>query len=167
MDGLSWQQVIVDGLLLSGLLGIIILGSLYYNPRLWLNDYPKEMQAKVPPLSPVENRQRWLVAGLFLAVLIGWLYFSTSQLRAHNGGAIPFVAAWLNGFLVFNIFNLFDALVIDYLILTLMKPKFAVLPGAEGMEYLLHNWRLHVGNYVKGIFACALLSLPVALVATL
>lgn len=30
-------------------------------------------------------------------------------------------------------FNLFDALVLDYLILTWMQPRFAILPGTEGL----------------------------------
>lgn len=165
MDALSLSRILTDGLILSVVLGIVILGSLYFNPRLWLSDYPKEMQAKVPPPTPSEKRLRGLVAGLFLTVIIGWLYASTAQLKAANGGSIPFLAAWLNTFLVFNIFNLFDAVVIDYLILTLMKPRFAILPGTEGMEYLYLDWRLHVGNYLKGIVVCAVLGLPIAFVA--
>lgn len=167
MNILSLQQILAHGLILSGLLGVLILGSLYYNPRLWLSDYPKAMQAKVPPLTRSEKQKRWVVFVLFIGAAMGTLYFSIAQLRAQNGGAIPFLAAYLNTFLVFNIFNLFDAVVLDWLILTVMKPKFAVLPGAEGMEYLYHDWRLHVGNYLKGIVFCAVFSLPVAFVATL
>ncbi|MFL5733946.1 MAG: hypothetical protein ACJ78Q_12190 [Chloroflexia bacterium] len=32
-----------------------------------------------------------------------------------------------------GLFNLFDAVVLDYLILTRMKPRFAILPGTEGL----------------------------------
>jgi len=161
------SRVIADGLILSAALGVIILGSLYLNPRLWLNDYPKQMQAKVPPLTAREKWARGILAALFLAVIVGWLYFSTAQLKAANGGTVSFLAAWLNAFLVFNIFNLFDAVVLDLLILTLMKPRFATLPGTEGMEYLYHNWRMHLTNYLKGIVFCAVLSLPAAFVAAL
>jgi hypothetical protein len=41
-------RVLIDGAILSAALSVVVLGSLYYNPRLWLHDYPKEIQAKVP-----------------------------------------------------------------------------------------------------------------------
>ena len=51
------------------------------------------------------------------------------------------------------------------LILTLMKPKFAVIPGAEGMEYLYRDWGMHLKNYLKGIVILAVFSLPLAVVS--
>jgi hypothetical protein len=48
-----------------------------------------------------------------------------------------------------------------------MQPKFAALPGTEGMEYLYREWGMHLCNYLKGIVVCAVLSAPIAFVATL
>jgi hypothetical protein len=105
---------------------------------------------------------------LFLGSMIGILYYSNAQLKAANGGSITFLTAWLNTFILFNIGNLFDAVVIDWLILTMMKPKFMILPGTTLAEYAMFNdWRLHLGNYVKGVVIGAVFSLPIAFVATL
>jgi hypothetical protein len=121
MDTLSLQRLLSDGALLVGVIGVIILGSLVINPRLWLNDYPKEIRAKVPPNTPEEKRVQWVVFVLFLGSMIGIIYYSAAQLKADNGGSISFLTAWLHTFLLFNIANLFDAVVIDLLILTVCR----------------------------------------------
>lgn len=45
----QYEQMLLVGTIMSIILSIIILGSLYYNPRLWLNDYPKDIQKSVLP----------------------------------------------------------------------------------------------------------------------
>jgi hypothetical protein len=151
MDSLSLQRLILDGLLLWAVMGVIILGSLYANPRLWLRDYPKSIQAKVPPNTPGERRVQWVLMLLFLGWMVGLLYYSATQVKAANGGTISFLTAWAHTFLLFNIGNLFDALVIDWLILTVMKPKFMILPGTDMAEYAVyHDVRLHLTNYLRG-----------------
>jgi hypothetical protein len=168
MDGLSLPRIALDGLLLVSLMTVIVVGSLYANPRLWLQDYPKSIRAKVAPNTSQEKRAQKILMVLFLGSMIGVLYYSNAQLKAANGGSISFGTAWLNTFILFNIVNLFDAVVIDWLFLTLMKPKFIVLPGTTIAEYAVFNdWRLHVGNYLKGVVIGAVFSLPIAFVATL
>lgn len=163
----SLTRVLIDGAILSVALSVLILGSLVYNARLWLHDYPKEIQAKVPPLTPREKRDRMVVVLLFFGVMFGTLAYSLVGLRAAYGGSVPFASAYLHFFAVLSLFNLTDAVVLDLLILTWMKPKFAVIPGAEGMEYLYHNWGMHLANFLKGVVFCAVFSLPLALIAAL
>lgn len=167
MDSLSFKRVLIDGSLLCAVMGILIFGSLYLNPRLWLQDYPKEMQAKTPPLTPREQWARAVFAVTIMLLVVGIPFLSVRQLRADTGGSITFLLAFVNTYLVFQMFNLFDAVVIDFLVLTLMKPKFAVLPGAEGMEYLYHDWRMHVRNYLKGVIIGLVFCAPIAFLATL
>ena len=162
---LSLQRIMIDGTVLSFIMGVIILGSLMYNPRLWLQDYPAEMKAKVPPNTTREKREQRLLMIPFLVVMLGVPMYSTYLLRMENGGTISFLSAYLNTFFVLNIFNLFDAVVLDLLILTLFQPKFAVIPGAEGMEHLYRDWGMHLKNYLKGIVFCTIFSLPLAWVA--
>lgn len=164
---LSLNRMLMDGTLLSLGLGVLVLGSLYYNPRLWLQDYPAPIRAKAPPQTLTEKRQQRLLMIPLLLLMFGLPLYSTYQLRLENGGSISFITAYLNTFVVTNIFNLFDAVVLDLLILTFMKPKFAVIPGAEGMEYLYHDWNMHLRNYLKGIVFCAVFSLPITVVAML
>lgn len=167
MEGLFASRILIDGALLSFALGVVIIGSLYYNPRLWLQDYPAEIRARALPLTADEKRQRMFVAVLFFSILLGTLAYSMAGLRAVNGGSVPFLTAYLHSFGVLSVFNLFDAVILDLILLTGLKPKFAVIPGAEGMEYLYLNWRMHTVNFLKGVVFCAVFSLPVALVTTL
>jgi hypothetical protein len=168
MDELSLQRLLIDGLLLMGVMGVIILGSLVANPRLWLQDYAASIRAKVPPNTPGEKRAQRILMVLFLGSLIGILYYSAAQLKAANGGSISFLTAWLHTFLLFNIGNLFDAVVIDYLILTLMKPRFMMLPGTQIADYaIFDDLRLHVANFLKGVVIGAVASVPIAFVVSL
>ena len=63
----------MNGVILSLVLGNITLAALMCNARLFLHDYPKAIQAKVPPLSPGEKRDRWLLTMLFMGVLLAIL----------------------------------------------------------------------------------------------
>jgi hypothetical protein len=162
----SIERALIDGLLLSLGLTVIIIGSMIYNARLWLNDYPREIQAKVPPLTQEEKRQRGVLALLFLILMLAIPFLSTRQLRIDNGGTLPFVTAYLHTFVILQVFNLFDAAVID-LGLAFTQPKFMILPGTEAMGYLYRDWGMHFKNFVKGIVICAVGSLLITLVAML
>ena len=140
---------------------------IFYNARLWLQDYPQAIRDRVPPLSPAEKRERAVVAMLFIGLLLGGLTLEALRIRAEQSDSLTFGAAYLQIFLFLFIFNLFDALVIDLFILTLFKPRFAILPGAEGMEYLFNDYRKHLGGFLKGTVFCTLASLPFALIAIL
>ncbi|MBI5667471.1 MAG: hypothetical protein HZC41_05640 [Chloroflexi bacterium] len=164
MITLSLSQILMDGLILSIAVGVVIIGSLAANARLWLHDYPAAMQAKVPPLTRRERQARLVVTALFLAAAVGALAYSGSRLLIANGGTVSFLTAYLHVFFVLNLFNLFDAVVIDWLLIAMLKPRFVILPGTEGMEYLFHDWGLHLRNYLKGILFCAVISLPTALI---
>jgi hypothetical protein len=161
------QRLLVDGLIFCLIQGVLIMGSLYYNPRIWLHDYPEEIRRLAPPLTAAEKRHRWFFGvPIFLAMLLVPL-LSTLQLRADLGGSIPFLTAYAHAFLMANIFNLFDALVIDLLILALLQPRFALIPEIIGRADHLRDWNQHFHNYLKGIVFCAVFSLPIALAALL
>lgn len=53
------EQTMYVGVIMSIVLSVMILGSLYYNPRLWLNDYPKDIQKVVFPKSINEKSKRF------------------------------------------------------------------------------------------------------------
>jgi hypothetical protein len=164
---ISLTNILGYGSILSLTLGVIIMASLYINPRLWLQDYPKEIRAIVPPNTPAEKRGQYFmmipVLGLFIIVpmLAVW------HLESINGGSVSYLTAFATVALILNIFNLFDAVVIDFLILTVMKPRFAFIPGTENMLHYLFDWRLQVSNFFRGIVISTLLSLPIALVSIL
>ena len=87
---------------------MIVMASLIYNARLWLQDYPQAIREKVAPLSRVEKRQRAVIAALIMGVLFGGVLLETLQLRNTQAGAIYFGAAYLYIFLMLVTVNIFD-----------------------------------------------------------
>src|ERR1041385_3731811 len=167
LDSFALQRVLINGTVLSLVMGVLVLGSLIYNARLWLQDYPKPIRDKVPPLSATEKRQRVVVAVVFMSILFGGVLFTALQLRASQAEQISFGTAYLYIFLMLLIFNLFGALVLDLFIITLLKPRFVILPGAEGMEYLFNDYRKHLSDFLKGMVFCVVASVPFAVIAVL
>jgi hypothetical protein len=165
MNTLNLSQAFIDGSILSVVVGVIIMASLVYNARMWLHDYPKEIQARVAPLTAAEKRDRNVLVVLFMTALIGIILYAVLQLR--STGRVPFATAYAHVFIMLFMFNLMDALVIDFLILTLMRPKFVILEGMEGLEHILFNYKKQVVDFFKGIVFCMVFSVPFAIIAAL
>jgi len=126
-------KVLIDGAVLSILASIILIGSGMYNPRLFLQDYPAEIQAKVPPKTQREKRLSLVVGIPFMVLLLAMPFISTLTLKGQHGGAIEFLPLFLHAFGVIFIFNLVDLLLLDWLIFCYFTPSFFVIPGTEGM----------------------------------
>lgn len=127
-------KTLLDGALLSVFASLLIFVILRFNPRLFLQDYPNQIQEQVPPKSEQEKRQSLLVGIPFLLVLFAVPLISTLTLQRQHGGELPFLQLSLNAFWVGFIFNLVDLLVLDWLIFCLITPEFLVIPGSEGMK---------------------------------
>ncbi len=164
LDSQALQHTLLNGTILSLVLGIIIMGSLRYNARLWLQDYPKPIRDAVPPLTNTEKRERLVVGIIFMSILFGMVILEAVQLR---GDGVSFGTAYLHLFTLLLMFNLFDALVLDLFILALFKPKFAIPNGAENLAYLFNDYRKHLTDFMKGVVFCAVGSLPFTLIVIL
>ena len=147
---LSLQRAMTDGAVLSTLLGTIMLLAARYNPEIWLNGYPPAIKQKVGSMSPQAKLQGMLVCIPFMAIFFGLLVYSNLKLRKQNGGNLSFLAALLNAYGVFMTFNLFDLLVLGYLVFIKLRPDFVVLPGTEGMA-AYDDVGFHVVAFLKGL----------------
>jgi hypothetical protein len=128
------NKILLDGALLSILASISIFSILRFNPRLFLQDYPDEIQAVVLPKTDLEKRQS-LIAGIpFLLILLAVPFISTLILKRQSGDMISFFPLFLNAFGVVFFFNLVDLLVLDWLLFCFITPGFLVIPGTEGMQ---------------------------------
>ncbi len=163
---LSLTNILSDGLVLSVGLTAVIIGSLRFNPRLWLQDYPPEMKALAAPLTATEKRQQTLVSMLFLAVVATVLYGSITRLHAINGGQPSLVTLFLHTYSVLMIANLFDLLVLDYFVLTLIRPRFAFIPGTEAALNTVNFIRFHFIGFLKGCVYMAVVSIVVSILVT-
>ena len=128
---LNLGKIVLDGAILSTVASLILIASLYFNPRLFLQDYPKDIQSRVPPKTEKEKRQSLIVGIPFLIVLVAVPFISTLALKRQDAS---FVHLFLNAFGVAFVFNLVDLLLLDWLMFCTITPKFIVIPGTAGME---------------------------------
>ena len=167
MDAFSLNLTLIDGLAFSLALGAVIFSSFFINVRIWLQDFPAEVRAVVPPLSSHEKRQQYFFGAWLLIFMVAGLWLSAQHLKAVNGGTVPFVSMFLHLYLVFTMFNLFDLLVIDYFIGAVLKPKWSVIAGAEHLAYLHQNLSYHLKGFWKALIVSAVFSLPIAALSML
>ena len=148
-------SILLYGLLLSVLFSAMILSMVLVNPRLMLQDYPKDVQAAVPPKTAAEKRQT-LYWGLPLWVfLLGCPTVAALWVKAANGNALEiFVAA----FGVLFLSNLVDWLILDWLIFCTITPSFVVLQGTEGMAGY-KNYGMHFRGFLIGTVLAILIGL--------
>ncbi len=145
----NFGKAILDGLLLSIIASFLIIISLYINPRTWLQDYPKDIQAKVPPKTSFERRLSLLMGIPFILVLIIVPFFSTLTLKQQTGVSSSFITLFINAFGVVFIFNLVDWLLLDWLMFCTITPKFLIIPGTEGMAGY-KNYGFHFRGFIIG-----------------
>lgn len=143
------QSSLIYGLILSVLMFFLIFGRLYYNPEIWLNDYPPDIRQKYGPASEKTQRQkRCINLPLFLFIL-GVLVASLLPLPKLAGDSLTFTVVFLNFYSIFMVFNLVDLLVFDWLIALTLRPKFMILPGTEGFAGY-HDYGFHFRGFLKG-----------------
>ncbi len=147
---LSIKRIIVDGSILSLLIGLLVVGSMYYNAEIFHDDYPPDIQERAGPMSQRAKRQRRFVAFPLLLLVFGMPIYSNLKLKRQNRGNLSFFPAFLNAYAVSAFFNLFDLLVLDYLVVIGLQPEFVVLPGTEGMVSY-HDYYFHFVGFLKGL----------------
>lgn len=160
---MSWQRVLIDGGALCALGGALILASLWRNPRLWLQDFPEDIRRLVPAKTAQEKRES-LVWGIpFLAMLVGVPATSCVLLARSAAGSGSFVSLFANAFAILLLFNLFDLVVIDWLIVCGLTPRFLVVPGTEGSAGY-KDYRHHFRAFLIGTAGSAAIAVVVAAV---
>ena len=167
MASLLLNHVLIDGAIGSLIVGGVLIAITLINPRILIDDFPKEVQARIPPLTNQEKRLRTISTVLFLGSMVVVFLVSDQRLKTDNGGSLPFVVAYVSTYLLFLFFNLFDLIVIDYLIICVWKPKFTIVPGSEGLEHLYQNFAYHFKAFLKGLVIGLVMSLPIAALATI
>ena len=134
---MNWGFVIREslaiGAVLSTVLAILIVVSLMINKEMWLQDYPPDVKAKWGPISEKAKRQRFVFAICLFGVLIGAMAYDVIRLEVVLGTPPSFLMIFASIVIVFSLFNLVDAIIIDWLILLVLWPGLGVLPGTEGM----------------------------------
>ncbi|SUS03306.1 conserved membrane hypothetical protein [uncultured Defluviicoccus sp.] len=156
---LDWQLLLHDGAILAVLASVWVMGSLRYNPRLFLRHYPKEIREAAAPLTHAERKASKLVGLPFLALLIGLPIWSTLSFASAHPDAL-FADQVVHGFGVSMVFNLVDFVVLDLLWLGVLRPRWAMIPNTEHVTF-----RFNTADHVRGFVVGTVVALVVGLIA--
>jgi len=144
-------NAVVFGLGLSVLLGALVLGSLRLDPTMWVHSYPPDVREKFGP-TPQRSRGKIVLVGLVVyASVAAGIWLALRQVPALPGGELTAPQIFLTVWLVFNVFNLVDWLVIDWFFLVFLQPQWAVLPGTDPSMAGYHNYGYHFRGFLKGL----------------
>ena len=147
---LSLKRLLKDILWYDAALAVLILGPLYYNAEMWLNDYPPDIKEKFGPMSHRAKKQGVIVAVPFFFFMIGGILWSNRRLKQANNGRITRQTAFINTFaLIFSAW-FFDLTILDWLMFVKRTPDFVVLPGTEGMAGY-GDYGFHLREHMKAL----------------
>ena len=143
----------------------MIAGTLFWNYRWWLADFPPEIRDVLPPQTDREKQKSLLIAIVFLAILLLGMSTSFSLLKQQIPTEITFLSAWLHAFLFFQIFNLWDLVVIDWIGILFINPSNPPIPGTKNSTGY-RNYFFHFQGSLNGILIGTGISLLAAVVVT-
>ncbi len=156
---LDWQLLLRDGAILAVLASAWVIGSLRYNPRLFLRHYPKEIREAATPLTDAERKTSKLVGLPFLTLLVGAPIWSTLIFAGAHPDA-SFVDQAIHGFGVSMVFNVVVFLVLDILWLGALRPKWAMIQNTEHFTF-----RFNTADHARGFVVGTVMALVVGLIA--
>lgn len=142
---------LVHGAWLCAWMTFVVLGSLRHDPRIWQGDAPRALQELLGPPSRQTLRRKWVWGVLMLVGLVGVSAHLVGELAALPEGT-SFGARMLAAYVMFEVFNLYDAVVIDVGVILVWAPDWAFAPGTKGHPSL-RDWRYHVRAYLVGVVA--------------
>ncbi len=139
----TWtRRVVRDGLLLSVVFSAIIVGTVLIDPWIMLENYPPAIRELVTPPDDLPVVLP-VVIGVGMIVVLVWLMVrSVVALERDRGGHLGFGRAALHAWLLFQVVNLWDVVILDWLLFVTIQPAAFILPGTEGHpaydDYLFH-----------------------------
>jgi hypothetical protein len=142
---LNLQLLVTDGILLTIIFSVFVVCTLIWKPRLWMHDFPADIQALMPPKTDREKRQTTLMAIPFFVLLFGGLGLTA----ARYGTAYGFLAMALHVYLVWQVVNIVDLVILDWGGMMLIDPMHPPIAGTEGAKGY-RDFRFHFIGFIKG-----------------
>ncbi len=134
--------MVVEHILLHALLynlvviGYLVIMMVSMNPRIWgYSDYSDEIKAKVPPQTKREKSLAIILSSVWMILAVGLPILSTYILKDKLGGKISFWTAFLNVSVMMFIADLIDLVILDWLLVSKITPKFVMIPGTVEADY--------------------------------
>jgi hypothetical protein len=156
------QQGLLYG---AAITGYLLLMMVTVNPRVWgYSDYPERVKRKVRPPTAEEKKLVWLVAAPYFLFMPLYPVYSVLQLKAMTGGAIAFVDALAHLLVLAASAFLGDLVILDWLIISKITPRFVVIEGSEPADYkdFTHHYIGHAKASVIIFLLCAVIAYAVS-----
>ena len=150
------------GFVLSLLLTLVFLGAVYLNGEIMLNDYPPDVKkAYGEEKDPKTRGQRRIFSLLFLGALFGTITWSVVSISRNSSEPLTFLPLFALILVEILAFNVWDLLLIDWLVFNTLQPKFIILPGTEGLPGY-KDYRFHFRGFLTGVLFSFVSSLVLA-----
>ena len=163
---LELKNGITFGLVLSILVTALIAAGYWVNPEVWLSQYPPDIRNKVGLVSDKTREQSRVFTLLFVVFLLGTLVVSLLRLWQLRNGQMTFQSSFISTFTLLIVFNLFDILVLDWLVLVTIRPSRIILPGTEGMKGY-GDYMFHLRGFLAGLILALFIGLVLAGISVL
>jgi hypothetical protein len=161
---LDWNLLfyngLIYGLVLSLILTILLVIAGTIALDMFVDDYPSEIKQKYGPMSPRAARLRPYIATLLFIPILVVPMVGLFRLRT-TIESISFLWAFVFSGITQLVFNLFDLIILDWLLFCTIQPRSMVLPGTEGMA-AYRDYRFHFIGFLKGLGFTAAGSLIIA-----
>lgn len=138
-----------DLAVMTAVFSAFVIGTLLWKPRIWLHDFPADIQAMAAPKTSEEKRLTAWLGGVFALVFFGLPVLLAWDLKAQMGSDYSFGAAWLYGYALFLGVNLWDLVVLDWIGFSLVDPQNPPIAGTEGAAGY-RDYAFHFYAFLKG-----------------
>lgn len=138
---------LVHGLIWSLMWGCMVTVTEIKWPHVFLHDYPKELQEviKLPPFT--NKKSAYLFESISLLLIAAFIFWSA--INTYKDATVDYWTIFLHVFVICMSWNVFDLVVMDWLIFCTLKPGFIVLPGSEGHK-AYSDYKFHFFGFIKG-----------------
>jgi hypothetical protein len=126
--------------------GYLLFIMVTISPRIWgYADYPRAVKDKVPPQTRKEKILGAIICLPWTLYVFGFPVYSTIVLKAEMGGTLTFSRAFLNLIFLIACTTFGDLVVLDWLIISKITPRFVLIPGSAKEDYkdFSHHYRGH------------------------
>ena len=158
----SLQQGLIYGSIFTG---YVFLLMITLSPRIWgYADYPETVKRKVPPQTRRERTIAGIVSVPFFLFAIVYPAYSVLALKDRLGGAMTFSDAFVHLLAMVIFVTIGDLVILDWLIISKITPRFVVIPGSEVEDYkdFSHHYRGHLRATIIMIALCAAVAVIVS-----
>lgn len=152
-----WDNLFINSIVMIVMFTLFVGTTLVLKPRIWLQDFPPDIQAMVPPKTKEEERLTNILSVPFLLMLVGVPLFIGWGIKAQMGEYFSFGAAFVYGYILMFIIIAWDTIVIDWIaVLLFIDIKNPPLPGTEGAKGY-HDFGFHFRAGLKGMLTVAVI----------